>query len=280
VESPRTGHGQHQAGSITVVDLIRRNNTGPIRIPSADERITEDFVEDLLGPADEDDRGRGRMARAAKFVGLAVGSVVLCGSIVAASTLAHQRKPAPTLGVSASTAPITGVGVLRPDTLRAQLGTARTTTPAATGATRSPRASTTAAGSAVGVAGITTRAPVVVVTTTVLAPPVAAGADPVTVVRDFYQLAVNSPASALSLLAPSLLSSDGSGFVDSWTSTRAVHVESVKAVQGSGASGMVQAVVRLLQPDGSWLRVVELLHVRPGAQPVIDQAELLSAQHG
>jgi hypothetical protein len=275
VERP-TGHRHHQAGSITVVDLIRRGETGPVRIPSAEEKITEDFVADLLGPADEDDRGRGRMARAAKFVGLAVGSVVLCGSIVAASTLAHRRAAGPVLQVSHS-APITGVGALRPDTLRAELDT----TPAVPG-TRAPArpagsARTAVPSSPLPVPRPAADPPAVVTTTTAPPPPIAAGADPVTVVRDFYQLAASSPASALGLLAPALRATGGSGFVDSWTNTRQVTVESVSA---QAADGTVQAVVRLLQPDGSWLRVVELLHVRPGAHPVIDEAELLSAQHG
>ena len=44
--------------------------------------------------------------------------------------------------------------------------------------------------------------------------------------------------------------------------------------------GTVQAVIRMLQPDGSWVRLVELLHVTLGNDPVISGAELLSAQHG
>jgi len=42
----------------------------------------------------------------------------------------------------------------------------------------------------------------------------------------------------------------------------------------------VQAVIRMREPDGTWVRVVEQLHVTDGSSPVIDGAELLSAQRG
>ena len=100
MDRPTNGHRRHQTGSITVVDLIRRQQ-GPVRIPSAletaaqqDEAETVQFVEGLLGPETPDDSligPRGWLARGAKLAGLALGSLALCGSVVAASALTHHR---------------------------------------------------------------------------------------------------------------------------------------------------------------------------------------------
>ena len=86
----------------------------------------------------------------------------------------------------------------------------------------------------------------------------------------------SQPAEAAQLLSPSLLDTDPAGFIDAWQSAAKVEVDSVQA----NPDGTVQAVVRMLQSDGTWLRVVELLHVTQGNQPLISGAQLLSAQNG
>jgi hypothetical protein len=273
VERTKTGHGHHQAGSITVVDLIRRT-ADPVRIPSIDETTTDTFVEDLLGPSIEDDLPRGRMARAAKLVGLAVGSAVLCGSVVAASTLAQHRTPRTTVPVAA-TLPLTGVDVLRPDALRAQLDSATTAAPAAASTALTTTARHVAAISRSRPSPVVTARPATMLTTT---QPTILSETPEsaqTVVREFYQLVAASPSAAADLLAPSLLH-DATGFVRSWGSTRLVRVESLT----TEPNGLVRAVVQILQPDQTWLQVTELLHVHAGVPSVIDGAELLSEQHG
>jgi hypothetical protein len=279
VERPKTGHRHPRTGSaITVVDLTR-GPRGPVRIPSADEVDTETFVGDLLGPPVGDQRPRGWVARAAKLIGLATGSLVLCASVVAASTLAHDRRPTPVTVVSTTPGEVTGAGVLRPDTIARQLS-----------AGHHPGASTGAP------AGGPTSTALPAASTTVVVPPPAgpsAGPAPAAVaklpppgtlsaaaadnlVREFYLLAGSQPDAAADLVAPSLLAADPLGFTASWSSVRQVRVDSVQA----DPTGAVRAVVDLLQPDGSWLRLVELLRVTMGDPPMISGAQLLSAQHG
>ena len=267
MERPRTGHRQDQEGSIAVVDLIRRQNVGPIRIPSIEEADTDALLTELLGEEVEPSRRRGTMAKAAKLIGLAIGSIVLCGSVAAAATLARSRPPANAPVVAAPT-PITGIGALRPDTLEAQLSghtggpSARPNTKATTPHTSSKpeHAANNAA-----------PAPSAPATGSVPTP-----SSPQQLVREFYQLVASQPAAAAQLLSPSLLDTDPTGFIDAWQSAAKVEVDSVQA----NPDGTVQAVVRMLQSDGTWLRVVELLHVTQGSQPLISGAQLLSAQNG
>ena len=262
MERPRTAHGSDHEGSIAVVDLIRRQNVGPVRIPSIEEADTDALLTELLGEEMEPGRHRGKMARAAKLVGLAVGSIVLCGSVAAAATLARSRPQADPPVVAAPT-PITGIGALRPDTLEAQLSDHG-------GAAAAPITPARPAAS-VKVAPPVGKAPVGASTP---APP--AAASPQQLVREFYQLVESQPAAAAPLLSPSLLSTDPTGFINAWQSAAKVEVDSVQA----NPDGTVEAVVRMLQADGSWLRVVELLHVTQGSQPLISGAQLLSAQNG
>ena len=263
MERPRTAHRSDHEGSIAVVDLIRRQHTGPVRIPSIEEADTDALLTELLGEEIEPGRHRGKMARAAKLVGLAVGSIVLCGSVAAAATLSRSRPPVNPPVVAAPT-PITGIGALRPDTLEAQLSDHG-------GAAAPPRASDKPRAS-VKVTPPVAKTPVAA--STPAAPP--AAGSPQQLVREFYQLVESQPATAAQLLSPSLLSTDLTGFVNAWQSAAKVEVDSVQA----NPDGTVQAVVRMLQADGSWLRVVELLHVTQGSQPLISGAQLLSAQNG
>jgi len=280
VDRPKSGHGRHDSGSITVVDLIRRQQ-GPVRIPSADEAATVEFVDGLLGrPTDETtdfDEHRSWLARSAKLAGLALGSLALCGSMGAAATLTHHRAHATTT----RPAPIvlTGVGALRPDTVAAQLsgrhttapGHDTTTGPVATPASARGDAPTVARGRAIGT---------IVGTTTHTAPPppslVGTPLTPIAVVRAFYQLVGTDPGVASELITPALLATDPVGFDQAWSSMSEIQIESIEQT----SSDTVQAAIRILEPDGTWLRVVELLHVTQGSTPLINGAELLSAQRG
>lgn len=253
---------------MTVVDLIRRQQ-GPVRIPSAQEAATVQLMDDLLGmPIAAPEPQRGWLAKGAKLAGLALGSLALCGSVYAASTLTHR--PAAPTGTALDDTVLTGVGALRPDKVAAQLsGTTPAQTPAPVRHTVQAGSIATgrATGTVVGQAGPTT------------APPAAPPAKPISaaqVVKTFYQLVATSPSLAAQLLSPSLLAGESTGFDQSWHSLRDVDVESVDQT----GVDTVQAVVRLREADGTWLRVVELLHVTSGNSPLISGAELLSAQHG
>lgn len=277
MDRPSNGHRRHDAGSITVVDLIRRQQ-GPVRIPSAEETDTVRFVDSLLGPAMREtvERPRGWLARGAKLAGLAVGSIVLCGSVYAASILTQDRSQ-PATPAGHDSAVLTGVGALLPDAVAAQLSDGAP--PVTTTIRHAPLTSTIigrpAAGGAVGgePGGHPRKADP---TTSVPVSPAENLVSPADVVRAFYQLVATNPTLATQLLSPSLLHGDTSGFDDEWQGMSGVRIESVRQTSPHG----VQAVVRLREPDGSWLRVVESLHVAGGGDPLIDGAALLSAQHG
>ncbi|HEX4724656.1 MAG TPA: hypothetical protein VH333_19210 [Pseudonocardiaceae bacterium] len=276
MDRPTNGHRRHQTGSITVVDLIRRQQ-GPVRIPSAletdqraEEADTVQFVEGLLGPDDDDDaiEHRGWLARGAKMAGLALGSLALCGSMVAAATLTHHRPPT-AAPKTATTTVLTGVGALRPDTVAAQLAGQRVAAPTSPPGVASGRAVGTIVGSAPATTPpMTVQAP---------APDHQNGApSAAALVRAFYQLVRTDPSQASTLIDPTLLATDTDGFDQAWNSVSQIDIESIQQV----SSDSVQAVIRLLQPDGTWIRAVELLNVTDGSSPLIDGAELLSAQRG
>lgn len=271
MDRPNSGHRRHDAGSITVVDLIRRQQ-GPVRIPSADEEATVQFMDDLLGSAvAEPDHHRGWLSRSAKLAGLALGSLALCGSVYVASTFTHHEpQAAPESGPA--TPVLTGVGALRPDTVAAQLSGTRTvnSTSSATPRIEPARATGHATGTIVGRPGPVTKI------TAAPATPNKGLTTPTGVVRAFYELAATDPNLAAQLLSPSLLPADPAGFDQAWSSMTRIEIESVQQTSGD----TVQAVVRMLEPDGTWLQVVELLHVTSGDAPLISGAELLSAQHG
>lgn len=277
MDRPTNGHRRHQTGSVTVVDLIRRQQ-GPVRIPSAlesaqqqDEAETVQFVEGLLGPVEPAGDTligpHGWLARGAKLAGLALGSLALCGSVIAASALTHHRTPTAT-PKPATTTVLTGVGALRPDTVAAQLAGKHT-------ATSAPTEPSVATGRATGT--IVGNAPNAV-------PPVAPPApqspakplNAAALVRAFYQLARTNPDEATTLIDPTLLAAGTNGFGQAWMSLSQVDIESIQQV----STDSVQAVIRMLEPDGTWVRVVELVHVTGGDNPLIDGAELLSAQRG
>jgi hypothetical protein len=270
VDRPRTATGQHLAGSVTVVDLIRRAQ-GPVRIPSADEVDTNRFVGDLLGPLPENDEPtRGRLARAGKLIGLAAGSLVLCGSVLAASALAHERHGATPGQLPPPPAQITGGSVLQPDAIMAQLsGSAHPAAPTTT-AVATSHTQVTASHSA-GHLDRPAQSPIGATDPARSA----AALSPAQMVREFFQLAQSRPAEAASLIDPTLLV-DPLGFTRSWSEVRDVRVDNVQ----TQPDGTVRAVIELLQPDNTWLQVVELLHVTSGGTPVIDGAQLLSAQRG
>ncbi len=282
MDRPNNGHRRHDPGSITVMDLIRRQQRpGPVRIPSADEEATVRFVEDLLGrPADQATH-HGWLSRSAKLAGLALGSLALCGSVYAASTFAHHRPAGGEPTTGPATALLTGVGALRPDTVAEQLSGSRNfsnvkphaATPAAAGRATGTIVGTPAPAIDVPAAGTAGTVPSAAAPTGRAVEP---RMSPAAVVRAFYQLAATHPALAAQLVAPSLLSSDVTGFDAAWSSMARTEVENVQQVSPTE----VQAVVRILEPDGTWLQVVELLHVTDGDDPLISGAELLSAQHG
>lgn len=291
MDRPSSGHRRHDAesgtGTVTVVDLIRREQ-GPVRIPSADEAATIQFTMDLLGepdpagPADEPEHG-GWLHKGAKLAGLAFGSILLCGSVYAASTLTHHGSggdPALTDNALGDTV-LTGAGALRPDEVAAQLSgatpyqpTPAAQTPQSAPAVGAGAATGKATGTVVGTAPPSTTVPT---TTADSGGPASSGPRSATdVVRGFYDLLAKDPGLATEWLSPNLLAGDGLGFDQAWAALRRIELESVRQT----TPNTVQAVVRMQEPDDSWLRVVVRLHVTSGTHPLINGAQLLSAQRG
>src|SRR5439155_20499941 len=92
-------------------------------------------------------------------------------------------------------------------------------------------------------------------------------------VERFYTLAAGAPDRAFGLLDGTLLGTDLDQFVRSWSSVRDLQVIDVRE-QGDD----VLAVVRLRLPDGTYLRVQQLLDVANTVPRRIIGAEILSAQ--
>lgn len=257
------------------MELIRRQGS-QIRIPSEDETATIDIVDDLIHPDADAAGGPSRLAKAAKITGLGVGALVLCGSVFVASTLARGHRPTANAAIAPETV-LTGAEALRPDAVAAQLAgrhgaaSAPRSTSAPDADTDRPANGRTATGT---IAGPAPQPP---------APPAGTPAAPAAgrmsaadVVRDFFREATVTPSLAAALIDPSLLAADPIGFARSWGATPQLRIESIQ----TNPDGSVQAVVRMLNADGTWMRVVELMHVTVGDTPLITGAELLSAQHG
>ncbi|MGH3436272.1 MAG: hypothetical protein ACRDRN_07365 [Sciscionella sp.] len=278
-----TGRRHPRAGSVTVTELMHREP--PPETGKADAVATPAEHREQLGP----------LATAGKIAGIGVGVLALCGAIGVTPMLtanhanSTQRAGAPTLALS-------GVQALLPDRLAAQLRTpsagdtrqgaplpspvSTTSDPKTTAAStrHTTRASATSGGNRYGVAvrPTTSVAGREAATSTTASGTTPAQIPPADLVRQFYQLASDNPDAAAQLLDPGLLGSSLGGFVQSWHAMRALRVEHITQTSASTAT----AVVRMLQPDGSWLRATELFTTTQGAQPLITGVELLSAQHG
>ncbi len=251
-----TGRRHNRAGSITVAELIR-NQPSPVRIPSREEADTEDLVEDVLGMEETDQR---RSNRAAKAAGLVAGALVLFASVAAASILAGNRPESTSAPRTAAAIELSGSTALRPDLLSARLGDE----PAA-----APTAETTPSAS---------NAPIAAdprTETPSSAPPTGSAAAPPSVaIGEFYSLLPAQPAAAALLLTSDLVGGDALGFVRSWSTIKAITVDSTT----QRPDGSVLAEVSMQELDGRWLRVEQLFWFGDTSVPKIVGTELLSAQ--
>jgi hypothetical protein len=258
LHSSTSGHRPSRDGSVTVAELLGgHDGIEPVRRPG--QHI------EIIMPAPVSHRVPVHpVVRVAKAACLAAGGAVLCGCVVAGSVIASHRVPAVS-GAQSAPAMITGASALRPDALAARLhapagrATRPSTRPAGTGLNAAPLATGRAAPQTTGEPRVEPRPQ-----------------NPTDVVTEFYQRVVGPrPSSATNLLAPGLLE-DTSDFLRSWSETTAVEIEQVQPQSDSS----VLAIVRMLRPDGSWMRVQQLLHVTSGLPRLIDSVELLSAQRG
>nr|WP_042198862.1 hypothetical protein [Kibdelosporangium sp. MJ126-NF4]CEL23578.1 hypothetical protein [Kibdelosporangium sp. MJ126-NF4]CTQ93114.1 hypothetical protein [Kibdelosporangium sp. MJ126-NF4] len=295
MERPTSGRRHIRAGAITVAELIKNRPT-PVHVPSRDdepsrdEAATEEIpagiatepmppisatdhrAETSSSPAPNTHRRQAaRTGQLAKLAGLGVATVVLCGSIAAASII-NTRRQATTEAADRPAAEMTNEQALLPNmfTLTAGSTTPRITTelPApnkgsATATVENPGSGRRPA-EAKKLAGSSTP------------PTQAANTTPtdIELVREYYKLLASQPHQAVGLLDGLLRQTDLSHFLDSWSQTRDIRVIDVQPRD----DGALLAVVEMILPDGATARVQQLLRVTDGQPKRITGAEILSAQ--
>jgi len=213
-----------------------------------------------------------KAAQAAKIAGLGLASFALCAAITYGSMITHQRRelgqpeaaPRPTMNIS-------GEQALLPDRLNSVVPKGGVTglpelpgppskasdtidNPGPAAPTDSPAAQQTGAS-----ADGTARA--------------AEQPSKKELVEQFYRLVPTWPAQAFNLVDSTLLGTDLGQFVQSWST-----VTGLEVLEVSERGDTVFAVVRLRLPDGSHLRVQQLVDVANTTPRKIVGAEILSAQ--
>ncbi|WP_051116310.1 hypothetical protein [Amycolatopsis nigrescens] len=250
------------------------------------ERVFQDPQHYLPPPRTREPRAKARpepspeperpLARRAKLAGLLLAAAVLIGSVAAAAVLTNRqrdRPPAAEPGKPQITGAVALGGFAAPGRKddaghEANDAAAAGTSPsgggdhAATTTTPTPTSSSSPPG--------TSRPP----DTRYDAGRSSSSADKVAAVRGFYSLVDTDPFRALALLDPLLAGEQPGDLVRSWGAMDSVEVEQAQ-VQPDGS---VRAVVTMRQPDGSRLRITQLLRLAEGTADKIVQAWLLSAE--
>lgn len=298
MERATTSRREARAGSLTVSELLARTteeatplDTRELDVPAAAPEGL-DTAPEAVAPGS----GTSALGSAARATSIGVGVLALCGALGAASLISAQREPANRAPEVQSASALTGAHALRPDEVASRLPAGRpgaagspaatqhvagaqpstgTSAPAAAG---SGAASTQSAGDAGTVDSSPLASTGTAPTAGTAAPSQQEDSGPADVVGRFYRLLGTQPSGAAALLDPQLLGSGLPDFVASWSQARAVDVEQVT----QRSSDTVEAVVRVLRPDGSWLRLRQLVTLAGGKGdvPVIEQVRLLSAQRG
>jgi len=267
VDRLTTGRRHVRAGSVSVTELITKQaapepakaELKPAREP---ELVTVDPV--AAGPTSHR-RPVARGVQLAKMTSLAVATIVLCGAVGVASTIAQER--AEERGEQSGTTDrpveqINGEQALLPDELN------RSLTPTGAKAAAPPRPAPATQRRATAPAAPRTATPTP-------APPAKPAVAPVSdaqLVRQFYDVLPRDPTVAFDLLSPDLLHSTLGQFLESWS-----HVRSVKLIDLREQANGVLTVVQLRLADGGQLRLQQLLTVADSPRRITG-VELLSAQ--
>lgn len=272
MDRPTTGRRHVRAGSVHVTELIEKQASRP-EPPAGSVHPSSEPVEPLPEQgAHRSPPSKG--AQAAKLMSLGIATVVLCGAVAMASTIAHDRPEhaqpqAPGLE-------ITGEQALLPDQLN------RTIPPGETvGSPDAPAGDPMLAPDADETAEITEDTPEG--TSTRQGQSVegntsasdASGIAPPTdldLVRQFYSSLPSAPETAFGLLAPGLLDTSLGEFLDSWTT-----VSAIEDLQVTERADGVLAVVGMRLADGSGLRIQQLMTVADSPRRIVG-VQLLSAQ--
>lgn len=270
-----TGRRHIRAGSVHVSELIR-NQPLPFEITSPEPEPEGQPAGVLDGLLDPDEHASGshrrpvsKAAQAAKIAGLGVASAALCVSIAYGSMITHQRRvQSMPEEASRPTMSISGEQALLPDRLNNVVPKA-----GVTGLPQLPGPAINASDTIDNPGPGTQEA----------APPTQQGSASTSktgeaqskkeLVEQFYRLVPTWPAKAFTLVDPTLLGTDFNKFVQSWST-----VTGLEVLEVSERDNNVFAVVRLRLPDGSHLRVQQLLDVANSTPRKIVGAEILSAQ--
>jgi hypothetical protein len=271
VDRLTTGRRHVRAGSVSVTELITKQAASPQSILDRrdEDRPSAVTIERLAVPEAPTSptshrRASARGVQVIKATSLGVATIVLCGAVGIASTIAHQRQEhrAPTIGPAER---ISGEQALLPDELDRSL-TDRDAPVASSKPAPSPatRTSSTVAGPP----APRPADPPPATKTPTATPPVS----DVDLVRKFYEFLPREPATAFDLISPSLLHSTLGRFLRSWSLVRDVDVLGLT----ERADGVL-AVIRMRLADGGHLQLQQLLTVADAPRRIV-AVELLSAQ--
>jgi hypothetical protein len=276
VDRLTTGRRHVRAGSVSVTELITKQAARP-ESPSpvpAETTVTIDVPSDVPGdmPGEPETgptshrRPSPRGAQLAKITSLGVATIVLCGAVGIASTIAHQRQHDPETADRAGEQ-INGEQALLPGQLDRTLtprGAKAATPPRPAPVTRTTRHTVPAAPRTTATARTAAAAP--------HSPAVVAPESDLDVVRRFYAHLPADPTVAFGLISPDLLHSTLGQFLDSWSLVRSVDVLQLRE-QADG----VLVVVRMGLADGGHLQLQQLLTVAESPRRIVG-VRLLSAQ--
>jgi hypothetical protein len=269
VDRMTTGRRHIRAGSVHVTELINKQarRTGvpaPLAAPSAGSE--PDTLVDVLEPIEPDLPTESKGFQLAKLTSIGAATLVLCGSVAAATMISHQR--ADQQVAERPTIRITGDQALLPDRLDRTLPSNGTPAPPPPARPReAPRPAPAAPASperaeeptpSPGPSSPETR-------------PMAPMSD-VALVERYYHLLPKDPGAAFDLISPHLLSTSLGEFLDSWSNVRGIDIVDIDE-QADG----VHAIVRMALAGGGHIRVEQLLTVADSPRRIVG-VQLLSAQ--
>jgi hypothetical protein len=275
VEHLTTGRRHIRAGSVHVSEFLgHRPEQFDLPIPTQAES-PDGALDILLDPDPEAPcshrKPPSKAAQLAKIAVLGVASCVLCAAIAYASMITHRHDQAAPDQAQPRVRPasdISGEQALLPDLLDRAV-------PQAGIATAELPGSQTNASDTIDNPGPTRQVarPAEPRSRPAEAPATDDTVSKKELVERFYRLVSSWPAEAYGLLDPNLLGMDVTTFIQSWSTVSGLEILDV---QERGDD--VLAVVRMRLPDGSHLRVQQLLYVANTVPRRIVGAEILSAQ--
>lgn len=282
MEHPTTGR-HLRSGAVHAKDLTgrrprRTGRTGPA--PPKDEDTPEADDADRSSESDRSPhpptphrRPHHTGAHWAKVICLALSGLALCTAIAIGSMISHKhatsaRSARPDLGIN-------GERALLPDQLNSAVpGYRVNNAPGLSGKeTRATQVIENTGGP------VPTIAPTTTISTSTTPVEVTVTVDPapskLALVLRYYELIPDSPDRAFSLLDATALGTSLTEFVGSWSNVTDVHVLEIREQDDD-----VLATVRMRLPDGSYLRIQQLLEITDTLPQRIVGAQIRSAQRG